>query len=157
MAKLIVTIGIPASGKSTWAKTYNKHHKDSVIHSSDEIREEMRRGGKSVGYSKNEHADVFAIMLQRTVNDLKKGHTVIYDATNLNKFKRIQLLDLIRKEVPHCLFECYHFLVSLDVALDRNALREGNAYVPEEVIFSMWRRTHQPVMSEGWDSITIVR
>lgn len=41
MNELIMLVGLPASGKSTWAKEYSETHPDYIVHSSDKLREEM--------------------------------------------------------------------------------------------------------------------
>ena len=40
MNELIMLVGLPASGKSTWAKEYSETHPDYIVHSSDKLREE---------------------------------------------------------------------------------------------------------------------
>ena len=34
MNELIMLVGLPASGKSTWAKEYSETHPDYIVHSS---------------------------------------------------------------------------------------------------------------------------
>lgn len=41
MNELIMLVGLPASGKSTWAKEYSETHPDYIVHSSDKLREEI--------------------------------------------------------------------------------------------------------------------
>ena len=85
----VMLIGIPGSGKSTWAKTMTKDH---VVHSSDAIREELY-GSYDV---QDNPAKVFDLMQKRTVADLKAGNNVIYDATNLFSKRRMGLLTALK-------------------------------------------------------------
>ena len=41
MAKCIMLIGLPAAGKSTWSKKYIECNPDTILVSSDAIREEV--------------------------------------------------------------------------------------------------------------------
>ena len=41
MPNFIMLVGLPAVGKDTWANEYIKKHPNTVIHSSDDIREEL--------------------------------------------------------------------------------------------------------------------
>lgn len=82
MATLNIMIGIPGSGKSNYAKRYLLTN-NSVYLSSDDIRIEL------YGFEDQTHNDVvFKTMKKRTLNALKEGKDVIYDATNLNKKRR---------------------------------------------------------------------
>ena len=86
MGILIVLVGLPGSGKSSYAEQF-KAVDDAictgvtVIHSSDAIRKELF-GDES---SQEDNARVFDLMRKRTTEDLKAGKTVIYDATNVTE------------------------------------------------------------------------
>ena len=43
MNELIMLVGLPASGKSTWAKEYSETHPDYIVHSSDNQRRNVWR------------------------------------------------------------------------------------------------------------------
>ena len=84
MPKFIMLVGLPAAGKDTWAREYIKKHPNTVIHSSDDIREELY-GDASC---QNNPEKVFEIMAARTIKSLQEGKDVIYNATNLKYKKR---------------------------------------------------------------------
>ena len=154
MPRFIMTVGIAGVGKTTWAKKFAQENSNVVIHSSDEIRGSVY--GSDYSYQRGGNKDVFPLMRQRTIGDLKKGKTVIYDATNIGVKRRKQLLYEIRTIVPELSLEAVYFDVPLDVALERNAQRSGSAKVPEEAIFRMSRHMVKPSPEEGWDRLTIV-
>lgn len=53
MNELIMLVGLPASGKSTWAKEYSETHPDYIVHSSDKLREEMYGDNYDAFYTAN--------------------------------------------------------------------------------------------------------
>lgn len=85
-------VGLPGSGKSTWAK-----EQKMKIHSSDAIRKELFGDESILG----DTAVVFETLYQRLLLDLQLGHSVIFDATNLTVqklsvvLKRVNCLDVI--------------------------------------------------------------
>lgn len=139
---LTVLVGLPGSGKSTYAKTI----KNAVLCSSDKVREELY-GNEDIQGDKQK---VFRILHNRIKENLKNGNNVIYDATNINSKKRRNLLnevgDICKK---HCIiigtlyFDC----------LENNNKRERK--VPEDVIELMYKSWQTPYWFEGWDSIQI--
>ena len=150
MPKLYMLIGLPSSGKSTWAKTLIQKEPHSIDwHSSDAIREELY-GSEEVQDNPN---IVFGLMLKRTRESLLAGHSVIYDATNINCKKRRSFL----KQISN--IDCYKiakvFATSYDKCIKRN--NERSRKVPNNVIERMYRNFQIPIKAEGWDSIDVVR
>ena len=144
----IMLIGIAGSGKSTWAKQYGYK---SAIHSSDSIREELF-GDEGHECTSAENEKVFNLLHSRVKEDLLNGKDVIYDATNLNKKRRIHFLKEL-KDIP-CLKQCILFATDFDRCLEQNKKRERQ--VPEEVLWKMYTSYQPPHRSEGWQNISIV-
>ena len=112
--ELVMLVGLPGSGKSYYADsvydTYN-------IHSSDRIREEL------FGFRDQDHNnEVFAELHKRVKQDLKDGKNVVYDATNINKKKRIAFLQEL-KDIP-CKKVCAVMAVPYELCQTRNINRE---------------------------------
>ena len=86
--KLYVMVGLSGSGKSTLAKQLTDAEKNTIIISSDSIREELT--GKVEDQSKNE--EVFKIFHKRIREGLENKHNVVADATNnwINKFENFR-------------------------------------------------------------------
>jgi predicted kinase len=126
MRTMILLSAIPGSGKSTWARQYQKSHPNTFIVSSDEIRVQLF--GKVNDFS-NE-ALVWKTYLD-TINhyaDTMDEVTVIADATNLqNKYRQYY-----RDNTPH--FD-KHVLILFDIpyaiCLIQNKMRAGDRIVPE--------------------------
>ena len=72
-------VGLPGSGKSTWAEKQNMD-----IFSSDAIREELY-GDASIQGDNNL---IFDLLHSRIIENLKSGKDSIFDATNLSSKKR---------------------------------------------------------------------
>ena len=107
---LIVTVGIPGSGKTSWVKDYIEENKDKNIEviSSDEIRKELLNDIKD--QSKNK--EVAIIAKERFKECLRKKQNVVWDATNLRKEYREQLITLSHN---------YNALTKLLVFLDKES------------------------------------
>lgn len=147
MNTFYMTVGLVASGKSTWAEN-NKDKLNVVIHSSDAIREEF---GDINDQSKNNL--VFETLHRRVKEDLIAGKNVIYDATNLSRKRRIHFLSNELQNIP-CKKVCVLFATPYEICLKNNENRERK--VPEEVLERMYKSYEAPWYSEGFDEIQLV-
>lgn len=128
MAKLYMMIGIPGSGKSTYAKQI----KNAVHISRDEIRFSIITPEDDY-FSKE--TQVFEEFCKQINTELAFGKNVIADATHLNRSSRNKLLRNIKG---------YDELVAIVLnthytqALEQNENRAGTrSYVPRDVIRRM--------------------
>lgn len=139
-------VGLPGSGKSTYAANYKATNDRVRICSSDEIRAEL---GDVNDQTNNEK--VFRILHRRIKDYLREGYTVIYDATNIHsKRRRAFLVELGKID---CKKQCIVFRTSYKTCLANNAKRERK--VPEDVIRRMYMSWDTPHWFEGWDDILI--
>ena len=139
-------VGIPGSGKSTVAGEYASL--GFRVHSSDAIREELY-GSEQVQGSGTE---VFSLLKKRLHEDLKKGNSCVWDATNtIRKYRIADMQDFKRYE---CKKSCVIVLASPQTCLSRNQDRQRT--VPQEVIERMLRQFEVPYYYEGWDEIQAV-
>lgn len=148
-AKLIMLVGLPACGKSTYAEYLRKENPvETKVFSSDAIREELF---KDKPYDPEDNQKVFNTLHKRIIENLKLGRTCIYDATNLSSKRRKQFLSQLKK------VSCKKEVVVLveDVRTLKERDKERKSQVGDEVIEKFWRRFELPLKSEGWDSITI--
>ncbi len=149
--KLYIAIGISGQGKSTVANQMNHEDASIVRVSSDEIRKELL--GKDYVYQASDNPRVFHVMNQRVKEALKQGYSVFYDATNLRKDYRKNLIQEMFPYVDRVV--ALIFPVDIEKAQERNAKRiEG--YVPSEVISKMGHSMELPEYSEGFDEITTI-
>ena len=116
MSKIIVLQGVPASGKSTWAKEFVKNKKDWVIVSRDEIREAT--GKYWVPERENYISEVEEFQIR---NAIKNNLNVVVDATNLNQ-KTQDKLKNIASEL-NVKIEFKGFFIDFKTALERDSNR----------------------------------
>lgn len=152
MPKFIMMVGLPGSGKSTWAKEYARtSENETVILSSDLIREELF-GSRGVDVQTPEnHEKVFTTMFRRAKSALAEGKNVVYDATNLKKKNRIHVLRGLQD--IQCLKVCQLLILPYEECIRRN--RERDDVVPEEVMWKMYTGFQPPHDSEGWDYVSV--
>lgn len=146
MSKLIMLIGLPAAGKSTWSSKYMECYKNTELISSDSIREEVF--GDVNDQSHN--AKVFNIVHKRVVAAIKSGKDAILDATSLSRKRRIHFI----KSIPECEVRAIVFAIPFEECCKRNAARER--VVPQSAMERMYRSFQPPHYAEGFDDIQIV-
>ncbi|UUV46489.1 polynucleotide kinase [Bacillus phage vB_BanS-Thrax3] len=147
MAKFIMFVGLPASGKSTIASVMEKVNQNTVWISSDNLREEIHGDVNN----QDNPAMIFQEMAKRTKEALKEGKDVAYDATNISRKKRRGLLQQLPKDVYK---EVNYVATDFDMALSMNKMRER--VVPHHVMKSMYKSLQIPIYEEGWDEINFL-
>jgi predicted kinase len=130
--ELIVLVGLPASGKSTFAKTFCGLHKNFIRLNRDDLREMF---GVLNSFTKENENLVVESQLVLLEKAFKKGFSVVLDNTNFNPeiYKKIDLI--VNKYKVDVEFK--YFDVSLSECLRRNSERERK--VPEDVISKMYK------------------
>lgn len=157
---LIMMMGISGSGKSTLARHVYiddgsisigdeaNNTGNPVIHSSDDLRGELF--GDVQDQINNEK--LFVELHKRIKRDLYNGKDVIYDATNLNKKRRVAFLRELKK-IP-CRKVCMATLAPIEDCLKNNANRERK--VPEDVIRRQYLNWQPPHYHEGFDVLYLM-
>lgn len=145
--ELIMLVGIVGSGKSTYAQSLKG---DYIIHSSDNLREEMF--GDVNENSKESNNKLFIELHKRIKEDLRNGKNVIYDATNINRKRRMAFLREL-SNIP-CHKTCLLVMNPYHICVRYNMQRQR--VVPEHVIRRMYLNFQPPHKIEGWDDIDII-
>lgn len=146
MSNFIMMIGLPGVGKDYFIENTLKYiYPNAIILSSDDIRKEIFNDVND----QTHNSEVFSIMRERTLNALKNGYDVIYNATNINAKKRMALLS----QLPECRKIAYLMLADIDLVFHNNATRTRN--VPEYVIYKMYKSFQMPHSSEDFDDIIL--
>ena len=148
MNKSIMTmmVGLPASGKSTYAQEIAKKS-NAIVLSSDAIRWELF--GDETDQDHNQK--VFQELHKRAKEWLCAGRDVIYDATNISSKRRRAFLNELKK--VGCIKNCVIIATPYEQCLENN--RNRARQVPEWVIEKMYRKWQTPHWFEGWDNVTI--
>lgn len=90
--KLYIMVGLSGAGKSTIAKEIAETEENTIIVSSDAIREELT--GKVEDQSKNE--EVFKVFHKRIREALENNTNVIADATNITMRSRRAIIENVK-------------------------------------------------------------
>lgn len=136
MASLTITRGLPASGKSTWAREQpglvrvNRDDLRGMLHGG-RVTDDALRGRAEKEVTQAHHAAIDALLIG--------GADVICDDTNLRSRVVRELAELAAKH--GAAFTVRDFTdVPVDECVRRDALREGDEHVGEEAIRSMHQR-----------------
>jgi len=151
MDTLYITVGLPGSGKSTYAKEFIKG-KDVEYLSSDELR---------AVYGKDETDQtvtpiVFGHIKRKVDEFLKNGKNVLIDATNVNLRERSDYINTAKKYGVKVV--ALVFNMDRQGLIDRNKKRgeQGGRVVPDWVIDKMLNKYQNPDFNEGFDTIIYV-
>ena len=143
--KLILLVGVPGSGKTTYAK---EQIEANTIHlSSDAIRKELY-GDESI---QGDPAEVFYLMQKRAVEALNNGNDVIYDATNVTRKDRASIISICPKFVQ---IEARIIWAPIEMCIERDASRDRT--VGKAVIDKMLKRFQALYYDEGIDEIKVI-
>lgn len=143
MSNFYMTVGLPASGKSTYA-----HLLGCEVVSSDAIRLELF-GDEN---DQNHNGEVFNELHRRIRSAINENKDVVYDATNLSRKRRKNFLKTLPKDVRKiCICMCTDY----NICLIQNSQRSRN--VPEDVLFNMYKNISIPILTEGWDEIQYIQ
>lgn len=146
MSKLHVLIGLPAVGKSTKAKEMAKQL-NVVVLSSDSLREELLEDIND----QSQNDMIFKELHSRINKLLSDGHDVIYDATNLNRKRRIHL---IKNEIKAEEYYAYYFNSLFGECLHNDSQRERK--VGFDVLNRMYTSAQIPTINEGWNGVKFI-
>jgi len=148
---LYITVGLPGSGKSTYAKNFIKD-KDIEYLSSDELRAKFGSGETDQTCTNQ----VFS-HIKKTVDEfLKDGKNVLVDATSVNRKERSDYINTAKKYGAKVV--AIVFKMDRQGLIDRNKKRgeQGGREVPTFVIDKMLAKFAEPLYDEGIDVIIYV-
>ena len=139
MNRLIIMVGIPGSGKSSYAKKLLEANPSWEYVSRDEVRYEFVTD--QAHYYDHEN-DVYREFCNRIDKFLLQEKTVIADATHLTIGSRKKLLDTL-KVIPDEVVMVY-VDTPFEICMQRNSARQGITRVPDKSMYSMKSRYRVP-------------
>ena len=148
---LYITVGLPGSGKSTYAKNFIKDKEIEYL-SSDELR---------AVYGKSEEDQsvtsfVFGHIKKKVDEFLKDDKNILVDATSVNRKERSDYINTAKKYGAKVV--AIVFKMDRQGLIDRNKKRgeQGGRVVPDWVIDKMLAKFEEPSYSEGIDVMIYV-
>lgn len=137
MQELILFVGLPGSGKTTY---FHAHFAATHVHISKDLMPNARRRD------------------DRQIRDidraLAEGKSVVVDNTNPSREVRAPLIELGRGHGARII--AYYFETDVKTALVRNRQREGKARVPDVAIFTTRKKLVPPSHAEGFDEVHVI-
>ena len=133
-AEIIIFIGIPASGKSTF---YEQNFAATHIHISLDVLNTRNQENK---------------MLEET---LASGKSCVIDNTNVSVFERAKYIESGKRYGYKVIG--YYFRSSIDECRIRNDRRQGKNQVPEVALRNKAAHLERPSMQEGFDELYYVK
>lgn len=138
MSTVILTTGLPGSGKSTWAKNFlDQTTGQFVLTSRDDIRKML--GCFPIG-NKDQENLVSKIQDRVIVDAINSGYNVIVHDTNLNSKSPTRIKKLFDGDVQFMVADFTN--VPVETCIERDAQRENP--VGEKVIRNMARQLQKP-------------
>lgn len=135
MAELVVFVGLPASGKSSY---YASRYRATHVHVSKDL----------LGRARHKQDKQMRII----AGALRSGRSVVVDNTNPRQSDRAALIDLAR--VHGATPVAVWFTAQVADCLRRNASREGKARIPAVGIFATAKKLQPPTREEGFAEVT---
>jgi predicted kinase len=151
--KLFLLIGIPASGKSTYAVQLLHTNPTAVYVSTDFFVEKFaRRCGKTY----NEVFKIFMphaihLMMTRVHAAAAAGRDIVWDQTNLTSKSRAKKLRILRLYEKHAIV----FVSPPDQVLRARLRARVGKSIPDNILTAMQSSFEYPALDEGFDSIIV--
>lgn len=140
---LFILVGLPSSGKSTIADELSGSIDNTVVVSSDEIRQEL------FGDNYVRSIKTFETAKKRIYENILSGKNVIFDATNLNRYKREPVIEQnIRDKY---IVSTIYMNEDPKECLKRNHIRTRKQPVPDIEITNGSFKIIAPSSDEGFD------
>ena len=151
MSSVFMLIGIPGSGKTTYAKNILlKKYPSAVLISSDEVR----NNNPSM-----EEKDIWVEIYRLCKENIEKNIDIIYDATNITPNVRHRFDDKLKEYNLKYEKVAYYFITNTNSCYERVIKRntkENERFLPPEVVLSYGAKIIPPSIIEGFSDIFLI-
>ena len=132
---VIILVGFPGSGKSTWVK---QHYDQFARLDGDALKTSVK-------------------VVKALHNELEKRRNVVVDATNVTLERRSALITEAKKY--NCKIYAVVFIVSVEECIRRVKDREdkGGPHIPKIAIYKSNSTYVEPTINEGFDQIVHIK
>ncbi len=137
MLELIVFVGLPGAGKTTY---FRAHYEATHAHVSKDLWPNARRRDDR--------------QLREIEQALAAGKSVVVDNTNPSPEVRAPLIALGRRHGARIV--AVYFETDVRTAIMRNRQREGRGRVPDVAIFTTKKKLVPPAAEEGFDEVRVM-
>lgn len=153
---LYILVGIPGSGKSTWAAKQDKNNGGTLnVVSRDKSRFDLLKPNED--YFAHE-TEAFKNYIVNICHSLVCEENVIADATHLNKPSRRKLTYSIDRAIGADAYSIVYvcFTTPFEICMERNNKREGLRRVPKEAMIDMADSLFFPDVEEDKRALKVI-
>lgn len=136
---MILLVGLPGSGKSTY---YKEHFFNTHLRISNDLLRTKNRSARLLDFC-FETKMSFVVDNTNTTKEVRNRFIQACDVTALKQNEPIKKI-------------CYFFNCDSKICLERNEKRTGKDRVPKQAIFFKAREFEVPSLEEGFDELNIV-
>ena len=127
--ELVIMVGYPSSGKTTYTDKHFKKDNYVILHG-DVLKTESK-------------------IVKALKSELDQGKSVVIDATNPSKNKRKVFIDIAKERGLYV--RVVHVATSIEESMEQNSKREQK--VPKIVLYVYRKKFEEPSKSEGVDEV----
>lgn len=135
MMQIIIFVGLPGSGKSTY---YKEHFLNTHLRISNDLLKTKNREKLLLEFCKDTNMPF------------------VIDNTNVQKADRKKYLDIIRGWQQEVSIKCIYFACDVPTCIKRNKQRTGKDCIPDCAIYSKAKIFEEPSIDEGFDEIETI-
>jgi len=143
---LLVLVGAPGAGKTTWAR---RHFKWSEVLSSDLFRLLLVDDENDMSVT----TEAFRLLDQIVLARLKRGRLAVVDAINGKPERRRELVRMAHRHHARAVAVCFE--LPLQTCIDRDASR-SERNLGDETVTRIWQAVRQDLLGihdEGFDAV----
>lgn len=133
--EMILFVGLPGSGKSTY---YKNHFFNSHLRISNDLLKTKNRTKKLLEFCRDTNM------------------SFVVDNTNITKDIRQQMIETVKVWPQDVFIKCIFFESDVQTCIERNRNRLGKDRIPDCAIYEKAKKLELPEMIEGFDQLLVV-